>query len=158
MEQVELESIERRLTGLLAGWAVGSIAVGAALAIAGQRRDRAQLSNFGRQTLAWGAVDGIIAGIGALSRRRRGVLGAQEVASKARGLRVLLLANAAADVGYVLAGATIWIRGRDGGVTLRLGAGDGLAILVQGGFLLVLDAVHAAQLGGDQWRSLDPGT
>jgi len=37
---------------------------------------------------------------------------------------------------------------------LRMGAGDGLAILVQGGFLLVLDAVHAAEIGGASWQEL----
>jgi len=132
--------------------------VGFGLAIAGRRSGHAEVSNFGRQTLAWGAVDGVIAGIGALSRRRRGVLNEREVLGKARSLRNLLLANAVADVAYVTAGAVIWMRARNGATTVRLTGGDGLAILVQGGFLLVLDAVHAAQLGADQWRSPDPGT
>lgn len=156
MEQSDLEAVERRLTALLAGWAIGSVALGSALAIAGRRRGSEQLMRFGRQTAMWGAVDGIIAGAGAMSRRGRGTLTAAEVDRKARSLRLLLAANAAADVAYVLAGAAIWLRGRDGRTTVRMDAGDGLAIASQGAFLLVLDTVHALELGGESWQELNP--
>lgn len=155
MDQTQLESVEKRLTVYLAGWAAGSVALGSALAIAGRLQGREQVERFGRQTLAWGAVDGIIAGVGVLSRRRRGVLSAADVADKSRNLRNLLLANAAADVAYLVAGSAIWLRGRTGRTTVRLDAGDGLAIVIQGGFLLVLDSIHAVELGGGSWRQLE---
>jgi hypothetical protein len=154
MEQSELQAIEGRLTALLAGWAGASVALGTALAVGGRRSGRGQLARFGLQTLAWGAVDGVIAGAGALSRRGRGALTEDQVNRKARNLRLLLAANAAADVVYIAAGTAIWLRGRKGETTLRMGAGDGLAIVVQGGFLLVLDAVHAAEIGGASWQEL----
>ena len=146
MEPNNLESVERRLTVLLAGWAAGSVAIGSALVIVGHRAQHEQLLRFGRQTIAWGAVDGVIAGVGALSRRRRGEVSAEEIARKAQSLRRLLLVNAVADVGYLVAGTTLLVRGRGGQVTARMGAADGLAIIVQGAFLLALDAVHAAEL------------
>lgn len=146
MEPNNLESVERRLTALLAGWAAGSVAIGSALVIVGHRAQHEGLLRFGRQTVAWGAVDGVIAGVGALSRRRRGEVSAEEIARKAQSLRRLLLVNAVADVGYLVAGTTLLVRGRGGQVTARMGAADGLAIIVQGAFLLALDAVHAAEL------------
>ena len=143
-----LQSVERRLTTLLAGWAAGSAAVGSFLVIAGHRSQREELTRFGRQTLAWGAVDGVIAGVGVLSRRRRGDLSAGEVTRKERSLRRLLLVNAAADIAYVAAGFGIAVRGRGGRTTVRLGTGDGLAIAIQGAFLLALDTAHAMELEG----------
>jgi len=146
MEANALESVERRLTALLAGWAAGSVAIGSALVIVGHQAQREQLLRFGRQTVAWGAVDGVIAGVGVISRRRRGAISAEEVVRKARSLRRLLLVNAVADVGYVVAGTTLLVRGRGGRMTAHMGAGDGLAVIVQGAFLLALDAAHAAEL------------
>jgi hypothetical protein len=87
---------------------------------------------FGRQTLVWGAVDGAIAGAGA---RRRASKGPTDPSR----LRRVLLVNAALDVGYVAAGAELVRRGR--------WPGDGLAVVVQGAFLLVLDSAAARALG-----------
>jgi hypothetical protein len=92
-------------------------------------------------------IDALIAGGGVLSRRRRGPLTIEQETKKAQGLRTLLLVNAAADVGYVLGGLFMNARGRKGLKTLRMGAGDGAAIVVQGAFLLVLDVTQARRLG-----------
>jgi hypothetical protein len=54
--------VEQRLTRVLRGWAAGSVGVGALLCADPRTR------GFGRQTAAWGAVDGAIALVGA--RRR----------------------------------------------------------------------------------------
>ena len=118
-------SVEEDLTRRLAQWAAGSVMVGLALSASPPTR------GFGRQTAAWGAVDGAIAYAGI---RRRAISGPTDP----RRLRRILLLNAGADVGYLLVALTLLRRPR--------WRGDALAVLVQGGFLLVLDAGAAARI------------
>ena len=99
---------------------------------------------FGRQQVGWAAVDvAIVVGVDALRRRRMRRLGnayaPSAVAREGRTLRRVLLANAAADVGYVVLGATLWWRRRD----RPAAAGAGAGIVVQGTFLFLQDAHHA---------------
>ena len=122
-----MADVEQRLTRVLGGWAAASVAVGAVLAASPRTR------GFGRQTAAWGAVDGAIALVG--SRRRA----AQGPTDPARLRRVLLL-NSGLDVGYLAAGGWLVRDGR--------WRGDGLAVLVQGAFLLALDTTAARALSG----------
>jgi hypothetical protein len=142
-----LESVESDLTTALLAWSAASVVAGATIALLGRRANNEQLVSFGRQSAAWGAIDALIAGGGVLSRRNRGPLTAEEEIKKARGLRRLLLVNAAADVGYVIGGFVVMARGRKGLKTLRMDVGDGVAIAVQGAFLLVLDVSQATRLG-----------
>ena len=123
-------AVEERLTRVLGAWAAGSLAVGAALSL------RPATRGFGRQTAAWGAVDGAIALVGARNRA------AQGPTDPAR-LRRVLLVNAGLDVGYLAAGLAMV---RLPAARARGLRGDGLAVLVQGGFLLVLDSVAARAL------------
>ncbi len=146
MDENEFEKVERTLTTALVAWSAASVVVGTSMALAGHWAKRAQLNKFGRQNVAWGVVDAGIAGVGVLSRRRRGPLSQAEVVNKARSLRNLLLINSAADVAYIAGGLTIAVKGRHGGATLRMGAGDGVAIAMQGAFLLVLDLSQARRL------------
>lgn len=120
-----MADVEQRLTQVLGAWAAGSVAVGAVLAV------RPATRGLGRQTALWGAVDGMIAFVGARRRAARGP-------TPPAGLRRVLLVNAALDVGYVATGA--WLV-RDG----RWRA-DGLAVVVQGAFLLALDGTAARAL------------
>ena len=116
--------VEERLTRVLGAWAAGCVAAGSALSIPSRTR------GFGRQTAAWGAVDGLIAWAGARSRARKGP-------TDPRRLRRVLLVNAGLDVGYVLGGLALVRHGR--------WAGDGQAVVVQGAFLLALDSAAAAR-------------
>ena len=86
---------------------------------------------FGRQSTAWGAVDGAIACVRA---RRRTTKGSTEPAR----LRTVLLVNVGLDVGYLVGGAWLVRDGR--------WRGDGAAVLVQGAFLLALDGAAARRL------------
>ena len=117
-------SVEQDVVRVLGRWAAGSVAVGSLLTADPRTR------GFGRQTAAWGAVDGIIALVGA----RRQAAGRTTGAAR---LRRVLLVNAGLDVGYVAAGAVL-LRTR--------WRGDGLAVVVQGAFLLWLDAASARRL------------
>jgi len=113
----------RGLMRTLGAWSAVSVVGGAALWAAGRSP---QARDFGRQTLAWGAVDAAIAGFGAV-----------RPPAEPRRLRKILLLNCVADVGYLALAATVWRRGR---------TGDGAAIAVQGAFLLALDSHYAYHL------------
>ena len=161
MQQSELEHYERQLSTLLGVWAAGSIIKGGIIALIGHRTGRKQWMRFGRQNAMWGAVDAVIAGAGVLGRSRRGELTPDEVDTQARKLRVMLLLNAAADVIYIAGGAHIAYHAkpaRPGGpaepsltgspevTSFMMGRGDGVAIVIQGAFLLGLDLTYARRL------------
>lgn len=146
MDRTDLEAAERQITTLLSVWAAGSVIKGGAIALMGKRTGRRQWLTFGRQTAMWGAVDALIAGAGTLSRSRRGELTQDEVDAEARKLRNLLLINAVADVVYIAGGAHIAVHAGRDGRSFRMTRGDGLAIIVQGAFLLALDATYAKRL------------
>jgi hypothetical protein len=116
-------------------------------AVIGRAQGNEEAVQFGRQSAAWGIVDGVIAGVGAVTRRRRSA--GDDAVARARRLRRILLVNAVADVGYIAGGVAIARRarsGRSGSTAARFGTGDGLAMVVQGGFLLVLDLSQARRL------------
>jgi hypothetical protein len=100
----------------------------------GRRRDSAWLRAFGRQTLAWVAVDAAIVGWG-VARHAEPAVDDEAARAEAGRLRMLTAANALADVGY-LAGA--------GAVARRWPARqpDAAAVAVQASFLLWLDTRH----------------
>lgn len=146
MDRDELEGYEREISTLLTVWGVGSLVKGGVIALLGKRTGRRQWLTFGRQTAMWGAVDALIAGAGALSRSRRGELTDEEVEFERVKLRTLLILNAAADVVYIAGGAHIAVRAGRDGTSFRMTRGDGLAILIQGAFLLALDATYARKI------------
>ena len=119
-------------------WGVLSAIVGLGPALAGAPFWR----GLGTMFLAWGAIDAVI-GAGArvlAERNRRASIG--DVARRDRDaarLRTILLVNAGLDVLYVAFGA--WLVASAGSDAWRAGAGWG--VVVQGGFLLVFDLVHA---------------
>jgi len=142
IDQERFQEIEGDLTGELAAWGLASTALGITLGLG----SGGNLRRFGRQTAMWGVVDLAIAGIGGLLRSRRGALTHDEVDIQVQRLRRLLWANAAADVVYVLGGTAIALRGGYGRRTFGMGTGDGVAIVIQGGFLLLLDVTYARKL------------
>lgn len=149
MQQSELEHYERQLSTLLGVWAAGSVIKGGIIALIGHRTGRKQWMRFGRQNAMWGAVDGVIAGLGVRSRSRRGELTTEQVEFEATKLRVMLLLNALADVVYIAGGAHIAYHAKPGPpevTSFKMGRGDGVAIVIQGAFLLGLDLTFARRL------------
>ncbi|MGI8536250.1 MAG: DUF6992 family protein [Mycobacteriales bacterium] len=120
-----MSEVEQQLTRVLGAWAAASVVLGAALSVSPRTR------GFGRQTAAWGAVDGAIAYVGARNRAAKGPTDPGR-------LRRVLLVNAGLDVGYLAAGTWLVQRPR--------WRGDGAAVLLQGAFLLVLDTAAAKRL------------
>ncbi|MBW6456847.1 MAG: hypothetical protein K0A98_13265 [Trueperaceae bacterium] len=128
----------------LGAWALASLAAGALLlVVAGGAAGAAAatLRALAVQCIAWGAIDGGIAAFGERDRRRRIARGeaddAGATAAFGARLRRLLRINAGLDVVYLLVGATLLLAWRT-----PEGLGHGLGVLIQGGFLLGLDAWH----------------
>lgn len=125
---------EQRLLLSLAAWSTWSTGVGAVLWRIGRRDGERALGNAGRMTVAWGLADGVVTGWGA-SRLRRSPSGAG--AERARRMALLTGANALLDVAYVVAGVGLAARPRR--------RGDGVAVAVQGVFLLYLDTRYCLE-------------
>ena len=126
-------ALERAHLVRLAVWGGASLFVGLVLLLLARRPVRSPLLfHFGLQTALWGAIDlaFVVAGWQGLALR--------DLQGAARVERLLWL-NLGLDVGYVGIGATIaiaaWILGRRLG-----GVGAGIAIVVQGLALFLLDA------------------
>ena len=129
---------ERSLARVTVGWGGASVVGGLVLAL---RRD-SWWRAFGLQTAGWGAVDlGIAVLAGWLQDRRMrhspdpyapAALEAERVL-----LRRVLVINAVADLGYVVLGVVLTRSDRP------RAAGAGVAVVVQGAFLLLHDSHHA---------------
>lgn len=130
-----------RLLRQLTAWSLGSIVAGAAALLGGGPFLRA----LGLQFVIWGAVDLVLALSGERDRRRVRTRGEEADAAAAerdrRRLVRLLRINAGLDVAYVAVGIGLIAFGPD-----RVWAGHGTGVLVQGGFLLIFDALHARAL------------
>ncbi len=136
--------LDRQLTSLLGAWGAASVVAGQVLARSADATQQNWRKGFARQQVGWGAVDLVIAGIGAY--RGRGEQSPEDL----RKLHRILLINAGADFGY-LAGGLLMLS-RSGQIADRFARadaetvrGDGAGILVQGGFLLLLDTVYAVR-------------
>jgi hypothetical protein len=121
-------------------WGGASSLIGSALlGLMRVRGNRSSLlDHFGIQTAAWGAIELTLALLGL----RR--LELRDLAAATRLDRFLWL-NIGLDVGYVMVGATLlvlgWRMARRPGLV-----GAGLAVIVQGSALMLLDLVLASQI------------
>ncbi len=98
----------------------------------------------GIQSIAWGAVDGVIATVGiVLSRRAADTTRTDdEWKSERRSTRRVFLINAALDVAYVLVGTSLLAFGKSESLI-----GTGAGVLAQGGFLLTFDSAGSLVMG-----------
>lgn len=147
MNNHQLVSVEKTLTTTLVNWSIASVVIGTSIALVGKKLEQKDAVQFGRQTAIWGGVDAVIAGIGLLSQRRRGTMSETQTDKQIRKLRGLLVINAVADVAYVAGGIAVLSQSKRKKSSLRMGPGDGLAIVIQGAFLFVLDVSQAKRLG-----------
>ena len=133
---------QEKLTWRLAAWSLGSMLAGAVMYPRGDF-----MRGLAVQCAAWGAIDLLIAVLGAVSARgKRAQIRAGEeaqVAARETGsLRRILLINSGLDVLYMAGGlAVILMLGADNQNWL----GHGWGVLIQGAFLLVFDLYHARQ-------------
>ena len=122
-------------------WGAANAAAGLALiALSDAEADRARRA-FGIQTAAWGVINGTIAAVG-LARgpgeataEWASALGAENAYAD------ILLVNLGLNVGYSAVGATMALAASRGVPNAELWRGHGLAVVIQGVGLLVLDTV-----------------
>lgn len=131
-------------------WAAGSILLGTLLLVAGSPF----LKGIGLQALVWGAVDGILASIGAVRAWKRSREAPDEYRTTRDGLRLarILRVNAALDLVYIAVGIALVVIFR----AHPFGLGNGVGVIIQGTFLLVFDAVHGWRLPTDPPPWYDP--
>ncbi len=122
--------------GVLGGWSLVSMGVGAGLAFGGTN-DFERF--FGIQALAWGAVNLGFTIFGEASSRA-GLFSGPDARAKVqdnqKSLTKAFWINALLDVGYIVAGALIWNLGGTDAVR-----GTGAGIVAQGGFLFGFDTL-----------------
>jgi hypothetical protein len=134
------------LSRRLLAWSGLSVAAGAAMALLGDAFWR----GLGTQCAGWGLVDAIIAGLGLRQTHQKAAQPAshlpEEQAEARRKLARVLWINTGLDVGYVAGGVVLAAtKGRKGSKS-RFWRGSGLGIVLQGGFLLLFDLLHALLL------------
>ncbi|HEU4323232.1 MAG TPA: hypothetical protein VFS21_08760 [Roseiflexaceae bacterium] len=129
----DFPAFERLAGDTLIGWGLASVLAGAL----GLATNNTVLRQASIQAIAWGAIDAAIGLFGRRSATRHAADPDQP--ARARRFRLIVLVNAALDVGYVAAGLTL-IR-RSAGKPARTGMG--LGILSQGLFLLLFDCALA---------------
>jgi len=159
--EADTRSIERELTSALGAWATSSVAAGSGLSLLGRATGQTWLTGFANQQVGWGAVDGAIASFGALRQRGQSPAGlaiidssdrpTPEAMQQAARLHTLLRVNTALDVLYVAAGLVTIAKaealGQRFGRSTAECVGAGAGVVVQGGFLLALDAFFARRVG-----------
>jgi hypothetical protein len=135
-----LEALERAHLLRLLVWGAASVLAGTAL-LAWLRvgsRQSALLKHFAIMSAAWGAL-ALATGLVLWSQ-----LSVRDVAGATRLDRLLWL-NIGLDAGYVLVGVTLVMMGWNVGRRFGL-VGAGIAVVVQGFALALLDLVLAAQI------------
>jgi hypothetical protein len=126
---------QKKAMAMLAGWAATSMASGAMLWATAGKDDYTRA--VGIQTLAWGAVDGAIAGFGGFNTYQQNGVDkpATHWQAEEKKMRRIFLINAGLDVLYIATGAALVGFGKTDFVR-----GTGAGIALQGGFLLAFDA------------------
>jgi hypothetical protein len=135
-----LFALERAHLLRLAIWGGASLLVGSSLlALLRLRGHRSSLlDHFGIQTALWGVIDLAIALVGLQRLELRDLSGATR-------LDRFLWLNVGLDAGYVMVGLTLLIFGWRAPQRPGL-VGAGLAVIVQGSALAILDILFAGQI------------
>ena len=130
-----------RAMTVLGSWAIGNIAVSTPLFFLSEGQSR----RFHEMNIAWNVVNLGIAGSALLGSREASPGDSFEQAlNSQRQIESALLLNTGLDVAYIAAGWALLERSRRGLPDSERWAGYGASLIVQGGFLLVFDAIFYA--------------
>jgi hypothetical protein len=143
---------------VLGSWAIANIAVGAA----GWARGSGENKYFHQMNLFWNTVNLSIAGIALISNFRTDIanLSPDEMMSNHTRMERLYLINAGLDVLYIGTGVLLRSLSHKSAKRGDLMNGYGSSLILQGGFLLVFDAVmwgiqHAQRMQFLQNNNID---
>jgi hypothetical protein len=135
------QSLKIQNTGMLVlgSWAVGNIATGAY----GWANNSGENKYFHQMNLFWNVVNLSIAGFALYNNQRFDYLSSEgtELLAKHQQTEKVLLINAFLDVGYIGGGLLLRHFGNQSEKRKDLMKGYGSSLILQGGFLLVFDAV-----------------
>jgi hypothetical protein len=135
---------QSHLTRRLLNWSFLSLAIGIFLQIHGSRFVR----GLGQQFAAWGLIDALIAIFGKRSAQKRQAnlmdpLASEITSQESRKLRMILWINAGLDIGYMAGGIGLALTKGNENTGWR---GHGIGIIIQGGFLMIFDLIHALKI------------
>lgn len=137
----ELGDAQRAHLWRVGAWGVANAVGGAALWLASSPETSAGWRAFGLQSAAWGAVNtgiaafGLAGGAGDPAADWAAALGAEN------GYADVLLVNLGLNVGYAAVGATLWAVSGRGVADPAAWRGHGVALVLQGIGLFVLDGI-----------------
>lgn len=140
---IDIWNFQTQLTRRLTFWSLASIAFGLPLLLVNPF-----WRGVGIQFIVWGAIDLLIAQLGATSaKRRKARFTPNELADatpkEIANLKRILLINTTLDVLYVAGGIALILTFGAANPEWR---GHGWGIIVQGGFLFFFDLFHALKL------------
>ena len=148
-ERVEALAAERQDSQRRHLWRVGvwgglNLLGGAGLALASDRQARPARWGFGLQAGLWGAVNLGIATFGLVGSPGAPTSAYAEAVSSERNYHDILLLNMGLNVAYAAAGTAMLVAGYRDVRGARSWRGHGLALILQGAGLLVLDGISLA--------------
>lgn len=137
----ERQASQRRHLWRVGAWGSLNLLGGAALMLASDRQRQPTRRGFGLQAGLWGAVNLSIAGFGLLSSSSDPTSSYGEVVSAERGYHDILLLNMGLNVAYAAMGTAMVVAGYRDVRSAASWRGHGLALILQGAGLLVLDGI-----------------
>jgi len=138
---------------ILGSWAIGNLVASPILA----SQSTGSTKHFHQMNGYWNIVNAALAGFGYLGVRSamQQELGLTEVLDEQIKLEKLLLFNSALDIGYMLGGAYLIERSKNTLKKPERLKGFGQSLMLQGGFLLVFDAIFYFSLHQDHIQMMD---
>jgi hypothetical protein len=136
-EQQRISTIKKGLL-ILGGWSVSNIIAGAV----GSHSSNKEVHYFNQMNVIWGGTNLLIAGLGYLGANKENTNGAtlSKVLLHQNKVEKTFLFNAGLDVAYVAAGFYLAERSKQQTDPAKL-KGYGNSVKMQGGFLLLFDAI-----------------
>lgn len=138
---VELSDAQRAHLRRVGAWGLANAVGGAALWLASDAETSPGWRAFGLQSAAWGAVNTGIAAVGLASGAGDPTAGWAAALAAENGYADVLLVNLGLNVGYAAVGTTLWAVSGRGVSNPDAWRGHGIALIVQGAGLFVLDGV-----------------
>lgn len=136
----------------LGGWAVGNFAVSGAMIGFSSGPER----HFHEMNIYWNVVNIGLAGLGILGSRKQKDRNVLETINAQHSTEKIYLLNAGLDVGYIFGGLYLTELAHRTPAQFDRFTGFGQSIILQGGFLLVLDTVMYFIYKNQRKKKLQP--
>ena|SRR5690554_3964704 len=146
------DQIGKRSMYALGGWAIGNFAVSGAMIGFSSGPER----YFHEMNIYWNVVNIGLAGLGILGSRKQKDRNVLETINAQHSTEKIYLLNAGLDVGYIFGGLYLTELAHRTPAQFDRFTGFGQSIILQGGFLLVLDTVMYFIYKNQRKKKLQP--